>query len=55
MYIANETDGAVEVAVVLQGNLSIPVVVRVYTADGTANSKTPPYLTSVVWWSSTSY
>ncbi len=40
MYTVNETDGTVEVAVVLlQGSLSKSVVVRVYTTDGTAKSE----------------
>ncbi len=40
MYIATETDGTVEVAVILlQGSLSKSLVVRVYTSDGTAKSE----------------
>ena len=40
MYVGNENDGTVEVAVVLlRGTLSREVEVRLYTADGTARSK----------------
>jgi hypothetical protein len=39
MYSADEADGEIEVFVaVLQGELSGPVVVRISTVDGTANS-----------------
>ncbi len=40
MYRANESDGTVEVAVVVRdGIVSRPVTVRVYTEDRTAKSK----------------
>ena len=45
MYTANEGDGTVEIVVaLLQGNLSRPVEVRLYTMDGSARSELGMYI-----------
>ena len=45
MYTANEGDGTVEIVVaLLEGNLSRPVEVRLYTMDGSARSESGIYI-----------
>ena len=45
MYTANEGDGTVEIAVaLLQGSLSRPVEVHLYTMDGSARSELGIYI-----------